>query len=66
MGFSLWYVKIYPSQNHDLSISLERPYKEVLNALINSKIRHSEQELQSFKDPQYNTHSHTLTYRLHV
>ncbi len=27
----LWYVKIDPSQNQDLSTSLERPYKELLN-----------------------------------
>ncbi len=34
MGYSLLYVKIYPSQNQNLSTSLERPYKELLNALI--------------------------------
>ena len=37
----LCYVKIDPSQNLDLSISLERSYKELLNALISFEIRHS-------------------------
>ena len=41
MGYSLWYVKIDPSQNQDLSTSLERPYRELLNALISFEIRHS-------------------------
>ena len=33
MGYSLWYVKIDPSQNQDQSTSLERSYKELLNAI---------------------------------
>ena len=37
----LWYIKIDPSQNMDLSTSLERPYKELLNALISFEIRYS-------------------------
>ena len=41
MGYSLWCVKIYPPQNQDLRILLERPYKELLNALISFKICHS-------------------------
>ena len=42
MGYySLWYVKIEPSQNQDLSTSLKRPYKELLNALISFKIGQS-------------------------
>ena len=39
--YSLWYVKIDPSQNQNLIISLERPYKELLNALISFEICHS-------------------------
>ena len=39
--YSLWYVKIGPSQNQDLSTSLERPYKDLLNALFKFEIRHS-------------------------
>ena len=35
------YVKIDPSQNQDLRTSLERPYKELLNALISFEICHS-------------------------
>ncbi len=39
--YSLWYVKIDdPSQNPDLSTSLERPYKEQLNAQISFEIYH--------------------------
>ncbi len=41
MGYSLWYVKIDPSQNQDLSTSLERPSQQLLNALISFEIRHS-------------------------
>ncbi len=41
MGYGLWYVKIEPSQNQDLSTSLERSYKELLNALISFEICHS-------------------------
>ncbi len=41
MGYSLWYIKIDPSQNQDLSTSLERSYKELLNALISFEIHHS-------------------------
>ena len=36
MGF--WYVKIETSQNMDQNISFERPYKELLNALISFEI----------------------------
>ena len=36
--YSLSYVKIDPSQNQDVSTSLERPYKELLNALISFEI----------------------------
>ena len=43
--YSLWYVKIEPSQNQDLSTSLERPYKDLLNALIIFEIRHSKLKL---------------------
>ncbi len=32
-GYSLWFVKIDPSQNMDHSTSLERSYKELLNEL---------------------------------
>ena len=32
--YCLWYVKIEPSQNQDLSTSLERTYKELWNALF--------------------------------
>ncbi len=38
---SVYYVKIDQSQNQDLSTSLERSYKELLNALISFEIRHS-------------------------
>ena len=41
MGYSFWYVKIDPSQNQDLSTSLERSYKELLNACFSFKICHS-------------------------
>ena len=37
----LWYVKIDPSQNQDLSTLLERSHKELLNALISFDIHHS-------------------------
>ena len=38
---SLWYVKIDSSQNQDLSTSLERSYKELLNAFFAVEINHS-------------------------
>ncbi len=41
MGYSLWYVKIDQSQNQDLSTSLERSYKELLNQLFSFKNRNS-------------------------
>ena len=41
MGYSLWYIKIDPSQNQDLSTLLERPYKELLNACFSFEICHS-------------------------
>ncbi len=41
MGYSLWYVKTEPSQNLNSSTSLERPYKELLNALFSFEICHS-------------------------
>ncbi len=34
-------VKIDPSQNQDLSTSLDRSHKELLNELISFEIRHS-------------------------
>ena len=40
-------LKIDPSQNHDLSTSIERPYKELLNALIGFEIRHSKLKLRA-------------------
>ncbi len=43
--YSLWYVKIDLSQNQYLSISIERPHKELLNALISFEIRHSKLKL---------------------
>ena len=49
MGYSLWYVKIDPSQNPDLSTSFERPCKELLNALISFEIRHSELKLRAVR-----------------
>ena len=49
MGYSLWYVKTEPSQNQDLSTSLERTYKELLNALISFEIHHSELKLREVK-----------------
>ncbi len=50
MGYSLWYVKIDPSQNQDLNISLERPYKELLNELIIFEICQSELKLWAVKE----------------
>ncbi len=50
MGYSLWYVKIDPSQNQDLSTSLERSYKELLNALISFEIRHCKLKLWEVKE----------------
>ncbi len=55
MGYSLLYVKIDPSQNQYLRISLERPRKELLNALISFEIRHSELKLWAVKE---NTSKH--------
>ncbi len=54
MGYSLWYIKIEPSQNQDLSTSLERSYEELLNAIISFEIRHSynSNHGQSKKRPQ--------------
>ena len=40
--YNLWYCKTGPSQNQDLSTSLERPYKELLNELFSFEIHHSE------------------------
>ena len=45
MGYSLWHVKIDPSQNQDLSTSFERSYKELLNAQISFEICRSELKL---------------------
>ncbi len=51
MGYiSLWYVKIDPSQNYNLSTSLERPYKKLFNVLISSQIHHSELKLWGIKE----------------
>ena len=41
MGYSLWYIKIDPSQNQDSNTLLKRSYKELLNALFNFEICHS-------------------------
>ena len=38
MSYSLWYVKIDPFQNQNLSTSLERPYKKLLNACFSFEI----------------------------
>ena len=48
MGF--YTSKIDSSQNQDLSTSLERPYKELLNALFSFEIRHPELKLWSIKE----------------
>ncbi len=48
-SMGLWYLKIEPSQNKDLSTSFERPYKELLNAIISFEIRHSELKLWTIK-----------------
>ncbi len=48
--YSLWYVKIDSSQNQDLSTSLERLYKELLNALISFEIRQSKLILWAVKE----------------
>ncbi len=50
LAYSLWYVKIKLSQNQDLSIPLERPYKKLLNALISFEIRHSKLKLWVAKE----------------
>ena len=47
MGF--WYVKIDSSRNRDLSTSLERSYKELLNASFSFEIRHSKLKLWAVK-----------------
>ncbi len=44
--FATWTIafgtsKLNPSQNQDLSTSLERSYKELLNVLFHFEIRHS-------------------------
>ena len=49
-AYSLWYIKIDPSQNQDLSTSLERPYKELLNALISFEIHHFYLKLWAVKE----------------
>ncbi len=49
----IWYVKIGPSQNQDPSTSvtsLERPYKELLNAQISFEICCSELKLWVVKE----------------
>ena len=33
IGYSLWYIKINPSQNQDLNTSLEKSYEELLSKL---------------------------------
>ena len=50
MGYSLWYVKIDPSQNQDLSISLERPWKKLLNAIFGFEIRYFKLKLWVVKE----------------
>ncbi len=39
--YSFWYIKIDPPQNQDLSTSLERSYKELLNACFSFEIYYS-------------------------
>ncbi len=41
MNYSLWYIKIDPPQNQNLTTSLELPYKELLNACFSFEICHS-------------------------
>ena len=48
--YSLWYVKIEMSQNHNLSTSLKMPHNELLNALFNFEIRHSKLKLWAIKE----------------
>ena len=50
MGYNLWYVKIDPSQNQYLSTSLERSYKELLNACFSFEICPSELKLWTVKE----------------
>ena len=47
--------KIDPPQNQDPSKSLERPYKELLNALFSFEIRHSVLKLWSIKEKPQNS-----------
>ena len=49
-SMGLWYVKNDPSQNQDLSTSLERSHKELLNELISLEIRHYELKLWTVKE----------------
>ena len=49
------YVKIDPSQNQDLSTSLERPYKELLNACFSFETCHSFLKLWGVKERPQNS-----------
>ncbi len=42
MGYSLWYIKTEPSQNQNLSTSLERPHKKLLIAYFSFEIPRSD------------------------
>ena len=61
MGYySLWYVKIEPSHNIEQSTSLERSYKELLNACFSFEIRHSELKLWAIKERPQNQQNFPL------
>ncbi len=51
MGYSLEYVKIDLSQNQDSSTSLERLYKELLNAQFSLTLRQSKRASKWQKNP---------------
>ncbi len=67
-GYSLWFDKSDPSQNMDQSTSLERPYRELLNALfifgillLLTKVVDSQKEASNSSMSKYNyTHSYVL------
>ena len=46
----LWYVTINLPQNKNVSTSLERSYKELLNALISFEIHHLKLKLWAVKE----------------
>ncbi len=59
---SIWYVKIDPSQNIDQSTSLERSYKELLNACFSFEIRHSELKLWTINERPQNKQKISLDH----